>query len=72
MPKSSTQLMALIERIQRDLEELKRLVEAGEGEGEGKDQESSSPETELEGLWEGFRVDEALLEAAERSLFKVS
>ena len=68
MPKSSTQLMALIERIQRDLEELKRLVEAGEG----KDQESSSPETELEGLWEGFRVDEALLEAAERSLFKVS
>ena len=61
--------MALIERIQHDLEELKRLVEAGEGEGEGKD---SSPETELEGLWEGFRVDEALLEAAERSLFKVS
>ncbi len=66
--------MALIERIQHDLEELKRLVEAGEGKGEeeGQAQEPSSPETELEGLWEGFRVDEALLEAAEHSLFKVS
>ena len=52
--------LSLIEHIQSELKELKRLLE----------EEGASSQVELEGLWEGLQVDETLFEEAERSLFK--
>ncbi len=54
--------LSLIEHIQSELKELKRLLE----------EEGASSQVELEGLWEGLQVDETLFEEAERSLFKAA
>lgn len=60
MPGKSSYVMIRLEAIQKEIEMLRRSLEAAE----------SQRAIKLEGLWKGVEVSEEDLTKAERSLFK--
>lgn len=60
MAGKSNYVMIRLEAIQKEVEMLRRSLEAAEGQKAIK----------LEGLWKGVEIGEEDLERAERSLFK--